>query len=247
MIMRVLSYNIREGAEGRLVAVTDVIRQEQPNAVALLEAASRDNAETLARELDMQLVFGEANNEQGHIAWLSRHPITSSANYRDARLAKTLLGIEMDLDAGSVMLFAAHLGSRWDRPQPVDEVPVILDLLQLAAGRPHALVGDFNALRPDDPVGQPPGAEQKRGDAVDGAPRRAIQMIVDAGYVDCYRQLHPQAPGYTYPSHHPWLRLDYIFASPHLAQRLLACDIVEQTTTITASDHLPVSADFRLG
>ncbi len=59
---------------------------------------------------------------------------------------------------------------------------------------------------------------QKRGDPVDGAPRLAIRRILEDGYVDCYRRLHPRTPGFTYPSDVPWLRLDYILASPALAQ-----------------------------
>lgn len=62
---------------------------------------------------------------------------------------------------------------------------------------------------------RPPGVE-KRGEARPGAERRAIRLLVDAGYVDCYRALHPEEAGYTYPSDAPWLRLDYIFSSPLL-------------------------------
>jgi endonuclease/exonuclease/phosphatase family metal-dependent hydrolase len=244
--MRVLSYNIREGGAGRLDRIAAVIQRQSPDAVALLEAADRESAEWLARELTMRLAFGEANNEQGHVAWLSRLPVRRSDNYRHPGLAKTLLAIEVPAGGGTVVLFATHLGSRWDVPQPADEVPVILSLVDQATTTPHLIVGDFNALRAGEPVGDPPDGDQKRGDAVDGAPRRAIQLMVDAGYVDCYRNRHPRARGYTYPSHHPWLRLDYIFASPALAAHLHSCDVVKGVEATAASDHYAVSAEFRL-
>jgi exonuclease III len=126
----------------------------------------------------------------------------------------------------------------------VDEVPAILDLLRPLAGQPHLLVGDLNALCPGDPVGTPPRGEEKRGDALPGAPRRAIRLILDAGYVDCYRSLHPETPGYTYPSHALWLRLDYIFASPPMAARLYACDVVMGEEAERASDHFPIWAQL---
>src|SRR5207244_8418505 len=98
-------------------------------------------------------------------------------------------------------LFATHLASRHDYRQPPDEVQAILDVLRplALAGLPHLLAGDFNALAPADPVGTPPPGMEKRGEAVEGAPRPAIRRILEAGYVDCYRALHPLQPGYTYP------------------------------------------------
>jgi hypothetical protein len=93
MTLKVLSYNIREGGDDRLPGVAAIIRKQQPDAVALLEATSRANALTLAQDLEMQLVFGEANNGM-HVAWLSRLPIQRERNHRPAALAKTLLEIE---------------------------------------------------------------------------------------------------------------------------------------------------------
>ena len=242
--MKVLSYNIREGGGGRLPDLATLIRRQRPDAVALLEATSRANAEALARELGMQLAFGEANCAC-HVAWLSRWPIRRWENHRHAALAKTLLELEVAWAGVPLRLFATHLASRHERPEPADEIPVILGLFAPLTEQPHLLAGDFNALRPGDPVGDPPPGVALRGDAVDGAPRRAIGQRLDAGYVDCYRALHPRAPGYTYPAGAPWLRLDYVFASPRLAGRLAACEVVTGAAVARASDHYPLRAVFR--
>src|SRR5437763_8381940 len=244
MVLKVLSYNIRDGGNDRLPGIAAIIRTQQPDAVALLEATSRANALTLAQNLKMQLAFGEANNGI-HVAWLSRLPIQRERNHRLAVLAKTLLEIEVAWEGAPLRLFATHLASRWDGRQPVDEVPAILDVLRPLTGRPHLLVGDLNTLRPSDPVGTPPRGEEKRGDALPGAPRRAIRLILNAGYVDCYRSLHPETPGYTYPSDGPWLRLDYIFAAPQMATRLCACEVVTGEEAERASDHFPIWAAFQ--
>lgn len=242
--MKVLTYNISDGGDARLALLAALIRQQQPDAVALLEANSRANVEWLARELGMQFAFGEANCAC-HVAWLSRLAIRSWANHRHAVLAKTLLEIEVAWEGAATHLFATHLASRHEPPEPVDEVPIILGLLAPFGSRPHLLVGDFNALRPGDPVGLPPAGVVPRGDALGDTPRRAIGQVLDAGYLDCYRALHPDTPGYTYPAVASWLRLDYLFAAPKLAARLVACDVVTGGEAVRASDHLPVGAVFR--
>src|SRR5207248_448804 len=98
MTYKVLTYNIREGGTGRLPAIASVIRRHPsaatPDAVALLEANDRANAELLARNLDMRIAFGEANSPF-HIAWLTRRPVLRRRNHRLPTLAKTLLEIEL--------------------------------------------------------------------------------------------------------------------------------------------------------
>src|SRR5207253_2945784 len=133
MAFKVLHYNIREGGGGRLPAIASIIRRHSsvaaPDAVALLEANDRANAELLARDLDMHIAFGEANSPF-HIAWLSRLPVLRRHNHRLPILAKTLLEIELPWEGtqGSegpeppaLPLFATHLASRHDYRQPPDE------------------------------------------------------------------------------------------------------------------------------
>lgn len=77
-----------------------------------------------------------------------------------------------------------------------------------AGGDCHVVVGDLNALRPGDPIGTPPSGETRRGDAAEGAARQTIGRILDRGYVERFRQMHPRRRGFTYPSKAAWLRLD---------------------------------------
>jgi exonuclease III len=113
-------------------------------------------------------------------------------------------------------------------------------VLQAEAATPHVLIGDFNALHPADRLGEPP-AGQTRGYFA----RRPIQLLLAAGYTDCYRRAQRTTPGYTYPAAHPWMRLDYIFAAAPLAGRLYDSDIDTGELAQRASDHLPVWAVFR--
>ena len=95
-----------------------------------------------------------------------------------------------------------------------------------------------------------------KGEATDlvvGAmmPREVVGEMQTAGYVDCLRRLHPKGDEFTCPTYHPAVRIDYVFATPTLAGRLAACQVVGREGPLTevarrASDHFPVVAEFHL-
>ena len=78
-------------------------------------------------------------------------------------------------------------------------------------------------------------------------PRGGIDLLLRAGYVDCFRHLHPDTPGFTWPAPLPSGRVDFIFTSPELAKMLYTANVVtegEGAPAWKASDHLPVFAAF---
>lgn len=251
MPLRLLSYNILYGGEDRLAHIHNVIQRQQPDAVALLEANDQHNAETLARQLQMEIAFGPANSEF-HIAWMSCLPIERVKNHRQAAFSKTLLEIEVQWQGTPLSLFATHLSAGRDQESEtrrVKEMRAILDILRQCERPAHALVGDFNSLHPTDSAdislylatGAEEGEEQLRADQF---PRQVIPLPLEAGYTDCYRVLHKHEPGYTYKLPAPSLRLDYIFAAPALAARLSQCSVIAEKEAHIASDHLPILAEF---
>jgi len=244
MPLTVLSYNILEGGPGRLDPLAAVIRRARPDAVAILEANWEENVRALAARLGMAIVFGEANSAF-HVAWLTRLPLAGWQNHRLPSLAKTLLELRIEWEGQPLALFATHLHhDPLDEDRRVAEVGAILDVVR-GCPCPHLLVGDFNALAPGDPVGPPPDEQDgQRYAAARATAGRAIPLVLDAGDTDCYRALHPDAPGYTYRADHPWLRIDYAFASPGLASRLVACDVLTGDEAASASDHFPLVATF---
>jgi endonuclease/exonuclease/phosphatase family metal-dependent hydrolase len=225
--MKVLSWNIWNGGLGRLDAIEHLLRNEDADVVALQEATDRGAVETLGARLGMEVVYGEANSEFS-VAWLSRVPIARAENHRLPQLEKTLLEIELD----SRRLFTTHLSAgrtRVDEPPRVAEVEAILSRV----GDGDVLVGDFNAAHPDDEVGAPPPEEQAPADYVS---RRPVELVLEAGFTDCFRALNSSEPGWTYLAWHPWVRLDYVFAR----QRARACTVV----ATQASDHFAVVAEL---
>ncbi len=78
--------------------------------------------------------------------------------------------------------------------------------------------------------------------------RGGIDLLLQVGYVDCFRQVNPDALGFTCPAIIPSGRIDFIFASPELAARLFDSSVISSVPGIQAheaSDHLAVCADFK--
>jgi exodeoxyribonuclease-3 len=253
MVLRVLSYNILAGGEDRLPLIARVIKQQQAHVVALQEVRNLQNVEELARQLGMKLTVGEAKNARNdRVAWLSHVPVIRAENHPLPSLAKTLLEIEIFWEGAPLGLFATHLKAgqnQQSEQRRVTEMQAILSLMRTHPNVAHVLVGDLNTVHPSDDVDL---AEyivvlKERGERSPAPqfPRQVIPLLLEVGYTDCYRTLHPEAPGYSAHTHHPALRFDYIFASPPFARHLFASDIVTGEEARRASDHFPIWVEFR--
>jgi endonuclease/exonuclease/phosphatase family metal-dependent hydrolase len=225
-----MTYNIWDGGLGRLSLVEAVIRAQSPDVVALQEVTDRGAAEGLAARLGLHYVHGDANS-RFDIAWLSRRPVARAENHRLPELAKTLLEIELD----GVRLFATHLVHGRDvaagraRLREVDAIGEVL----AHVGPPHVLVGDLNAVHPDDELGEP-------DEPLEHVSREPVARLLESGHVDAFRAANPDAQGWTYTTRQPWARLDHVLVQG-LAVR--ACEVVTAAPAREASDHFPVVAD----
>jgi endonuclease/exonuclease/phosphatase family metal-dependent hydrolase len=230
--LRIVTWNILDGGVGRLDRIASVLRQADADVVALQEANDRGGVERLAARLGMELAYGEANSPFA-VAWLSRLPVVRSQNHRVPALDKTLLEVEV----GGLRLFAAHLSAgrfRDDEPWRVAEVEAILERV---GNDDCVLVGDFNSAHPDDVVGVAPPEEHAPPGYVS---RRPIELVLEHGFVDCFRTLQPEERGWTYTSARPWARFDFVFAARGLD--VTRCEV--GASAGNASDHFPVVADL---
>lgn len=78
------------------------------------------------------------------------------------------------------------------------------------------------------------------------APRGCIRLLKEH-YVDSFRHTNPSETGFTCPASAPAGRIDYIFASSELAERLQDCYVIVEGEGLRgsdASDHLAVAAAF---
>ncbi|HZR39175.1 MAG TPA: endonuclease/exonuclease/phosphatase family protein [Ktedonobacteraceae bacterium] len=254
--MRIITYNISYGGQERMPLIAQILRDQNPDLVALQEANDRSNAEQLATALNMQLIYGESDNSF-RVAWLSRLPISRFRNYQlpfllqgprtEFTMEKTLLSLQVQWNGSPLHVYTTHLQSRYPDEYEecrLREVEAILGEMQ---GDLFLLVGDLNAFAPDDPVDFLPIGEADFADSrlIKQGKRLAIARLQEAGLVDCYRVLHPTQAGYTGNARRgPSMRIDYCFASPQLAQSLHSCEVISNELTPKASDHLPVQVEF---
>ncbi len=143
-------------------------------------------------------------------------------------------------------------GSAGEHRQAVKDafLPWVQGLLaaDLRSGAPVAVCGDVNIAHTELDIHDPRGNKNNSG----FLPHERAWMsgFLADGWVDLWRAAHPGARGYSWWSQRGaarandkgW-RLDYIFASPALADTLESCDIVGRDPAL--SDHCPVVARFR--
>jgi endonuclease/exonuclease/phosphatase family metal-dependent hydrolase len=82
-------------------------------------------------------------------------------------------------------------------------------------------------------------------------PRTVVRQTRAAGYTDLYTLTHPdpRRREMSCPAQNPAGRIDYIFASPALASRLAACELLSEapaSPVSAASDHRPMLATLAL-
>lgn len=257
--MRIITYNIFYGGLERISLIAQILRDQNPDLIALQEANERSLVEQLAATLNMQLIFGVSDNIF-RVAWLSRLPVSGVRKYQlpflfqgpltEFTMQKTLLSLEVEWNGSPLHLYTTHLQARYPDEYEecrLREVEAILLEIQPIQGEPLLLVGDLNAFAPDDPIGSFPidSIEYAHRQFIEQGKRLAIARLQEAGLVDCYRVLHPTQAGYTSDARRePSMRIDYCFASQRLAQSLHSCEVISNELTASASDHLPVQVEF---
>jgi exodeoxyribonuclease-3 len=165
--------------------------------------------------------------------------------------------VEVDTAAGPLTLLSTHLDpySGGRRRMEADWLAATLR----RTGGPLALVaGDLNTLEPAvDHTARLAGLDdryrrrhlRRDGRTVD---TRAVARLLDAGLVDLWRHTGGTEPaGLTVPTRHGGaefaaMRLDYLLATPALADLTRAVRVVRDDPADTASDHYPVLADLAL-
>jgi endonuclease/exonuclease/phosphatase family metal-dependent hydrolase len=253
--MRVLSYNILDGGTGRAELLGDAIEPQRPDVVALVEADDPGVVETLAGRLGMDFIHAPGNSHAS--ALLSRLPIAETVNHAPmhAGLEQSLLEATVVVPGGAEMtLGVLHLHARpYEADEAVREreLDVILDVFRphREAGGPHLLCGDFNANAPHQRIDLARCKEKTRlawQANGGGLPRRVVQRLLDAGYLDTLYAFDPEAGAThaTFTTTEPGQRVDYIFAHGLAPAGVRRAWVITDPPTIEASDHFPVAVDL---
>lgn len=242
MNLKLLSYNIRFGGRGREARLAEVIRTVSPDLVVFQEATDPVVIERLASATDSPYWSAQRSHS---IAYISRIKIAYHEWHYPAGAKHSFL--EIVPDGSETRIFGLHLSARfskWDERQRAREIRNLLQGIERHQSGFHVLVGDFNTLAPGEVLQvQKMPAWIRALVWISGRDiqRETIQVMLDAGYADGYRRLHPDIKGYTFPTWDPHLRLDYVFVPTAFADRLKTCEVITEAPALTqASDHLPL-------
>jgi exodeoxyribonuclease-3 len=251
--MRLLTYNILKGGHEREAEIVKVIEYVAPDVVVVQEVLDADNFQQIATALGMSPYLAQSQGRLPlRVGLLSKLPVLDFRTLHLWPLWPSCLQATVRLkNANSLTIFGLHLAAyypgfleRWRMHQ----LRALLRYIRRTAPGMHLLAGDFNAIAPGDQallMEAPPWVKAQAWFQLGYIPRWALRSLLDAGYVDCFRKLHPKKDGFTLPSPHPQVRLDYVFATPPLARTLRECRVITEPEKVaSASDHLPLLAEF---
>lgn len=270
--MRVVTYNIQywTGRDGRQdpARTIGVLEEIGPDIVALQEVlhpwpAGSPALEEAAKRVGGEMVFAEvwAAGDLPHLdapmglALISRYPILAYASHRLSHTGPThprrLLEVRLNLpDDTPLTVYVTHLEWR-DEAIREEQVRSLLLWTTRDKGRPHLLLGDFNAVHPDDVQDfEAQGGrweefvEEIEADFPQAAREpRALRRLLRAGYVDAFREVG-EGDGRTYTTDRPLLRLDYCFVDLSLRGALQRARRWDTPLARDASDHFPLVVDL---
>lgn len=237
---RLLSYNIRFGGGHRIPLIAAVISSVEPDAVVLQEATNPSAVDRLAAEAGFRHVLRRPG---WSVAWLGHDEPRAHTWHRPLR-GRGFLEVEpagSDLRVVGLHL-PAGLSARGERAR-LRHVDGMLASIGGGADERTVLVGDMNAVSRGD-------APRVRGMPLwlrlllhfDGGIRTdVLDRLATAGWIDAFRRLHPDEPGFTLPPLTPQVRLDYLLVPEALIGSVIACAPVQDAPLVDrASDHLPL-------
>ena len=236
-----------------------------------VEGATGAALEALAQRLQMHFVFGPClrwsaqDDLPAHAygnALLSRWPIVASAAHhltpKEPKQQALLAGKEQRglLEARILLpnsetftVYVTHLDHTSEAARMV-QLRTARTWLGRDRSRPHIVMGDFNAIsrwdyahRPHDLAALAHHATAKHLANGDKGPEVTAQME-KIGYTDTLTLRGEAGQQSFIPATDQKLRIDYIFASRPLVERVRDCRIIMEPPGTEASDHRPLMVEI---
>jgi exodeoxyribonuclease-3 len=238
---RLLSYNIRHGGSGREEHIAAVVSSCQPDLVIFQEATRPAVVERVAELCGMAQCGAQPKTSLG---FMSRTQVHDHRWHRPPLSRHAFLEIhpaDADFSVYGVHLSAVH--AAWTERRRAIE---LRSLMRAIRGRDrgfHLLAGDFNTLAPGDVLDLRKLPARLRALVWLSGGRirwRTIQIVLNEGYVDVFRRVHPDERGLSFPVWDPHVRLDYVFVPSGHAGRIRECRLVTHPAVQQASDHFPL-------
>ena len=250
-LFSIATYNLEFGGREQVEAIQAVLAHMDADIVGLTEADDAAVVAKLAERLHYHHVWAEGSGDR-HIALLSRCPILDWRIYNRQPLTQAVLQTTVQGPNGRLTFYTVHFLPYLLLPFELHRWLAVGKLIKLVRQQrpgPHLIIGDLNAIGPGDRVLQhlnPVRMQRTMRWQLGVVFRLAIPRLLRAGYVDCFRRLHPHDDGFTwYTREHRTTRYDYILADEEMIGRLRSCRVVDEIEAVSqASDHFPLLAEF---
>src|SRR5262245_17935516 len=250
--MKVATFNIND-INKRLANLLDWLRTANPDVVSLqeLKAADWEFPEAALAKAGYGAVWRGQKSWNG-VAILARgcEPIVTRTELPGDPADTQARCLQSPLHGWSVPPLFAPIGN----PQPGPKFAYKLAWMQrlathadelYGAGVPVVLAGDYNVVPTDRDIY--PTKSYAKDALVQPESRTRFQRILDQGWVDAIRALHPDMPMYTFWDYmrNRWprdagLRIDHLLLSAQAAERLVGAGVDRQIRGRQgASDHAP--------
>jgi exodeoxyribonuclease III len=243
---RLLSYNVRYGGKGRETPLADVIISCAPDLVVFQEATQPDVIDRLAARCGMAECGALPQTSLGYMAREhARHH-----EWHRPRLSRHAF-LEVHPAGVDFCVFGVHLSAvhaAWtERRRALELASLLRTIAAQDDNHPHILAGDFNTLAPGELLDIRKLPRRLRAFVWLSGGRirwRTIEMVLNAGYVDSFRKVHPEEAGPTFPVWDPHVRLDYVFVPGGSSNRVIDCQVVHHPAAKAASDHFPLLVEL---
>ncbi len=252
--MKIISWNVNgiRAALGKGFAET--LTQLDADCVLLQETKAQDDqVEKALENIDHYRIYCNSAQRKGYsgVALLTRH--------EPLRIVRDI-GIDEHDQEGRVIVaefeqffllnvYVPNSGDglvRLDYRQVWDR-EFLAYMQSLEAEKPLIACGDFNVAHQAIDIARPK-ANYNKSAGYTQAEIDGFSRFIDAGFVDSFRSLHPDAVAYSWWSYRAnaraknigW-RIDYVLASETLAGRIKDAFILPE---VMGSDHCPVGIDI---
>ncbi|MBU9763551.1 exonuclease III [Mycobacterium sp. TNTM28] len=231
MTRTIATLNIRHGGNKSADALTARLLGYDAELLVVTEFRANDTGALLIAELERagyETTHPAAGPTQNSVLIASRTPIDRAAAFTRDLDARHLWCAEVD----GVIVCGVYL------PQAHAKLPYWEALIERARGSEvDLLIGDFNTGNND--LDKDPRGTKFVGPQMPG-------RLIGSGYIDVWRSLHPTDREYSWFSRpgDNGFRLDHLYATPEIAQRVKACEFDHAPRLAGETDHSGLVAVF---
>ena len=254
--MKIISVNVNGIRSAHTKGLFTWLEQENPDIVCIQELKA--NVEDIPKELiNWNGYFSEFHPAQ-------KKGYSGVAIYSKQKPENIIIGLNneeidnegryLQFDFAEFSVVSLYLPSGSSGPEKQEKKFRFLDFYQpllhnkLKSGREFIICGDWNIAHKEIDLKNWKGNLKNSGFLPEE--RAWVTGLLEAGFVDGWRKLYPEEPGYTWWSNRGqaytkdvgW-RIDYHILTPGIAQKLQRSEIFKK---IKFSDHAPLIMEYQI-